>query len=48
MSATDGLKRGMKVIDIEAPLSVLVGGATLKQIFEPFFMFVIIITRGWN
>ncbi|KAK8954388.1 hypothetical protein KSP39_PZI002296 [Platanthera zijinensis] len=29
MSATDGLMRGMKVIDTGAPLSVPVGGATL-------------------
>ncbi|MBA0666799.1 hypothetical protein Goklo_003166 [Gossypium klotzschianum] len=29
MSATDGLMRGMEVIDIGAPLSFPVGGATL-------------------
>ncbi|CAN6465178.1 unnamed protein product [Victoria cruziana] len=29
MSATDGLTRGMEVIDTRAPLSVPVGGATL-------------------
>lgn len=40
MGATDGLKREMKVIDTEAPLSVPVGRATLKQIIEPFFTFV--------
>ena len=33
MSATDGLTRGMDVIDTGAPLSVPVGGATLGQIF---------------
>lgn len=31
MSATEGLKRGMEVIDTGAPLSVPVGGATLGQ-----------------
>ncbi|CAN6453951.1 unnamed protein product [Victoria cruziana] len=34
MSATDGLTRGMEVIDTRAPLSVPVGGATLRQIFN--------------
>ena len=34
MSATDGLKRGMDVIDTGAPLSVPVGGATLGRIFN--------------
>ncbi|KAI3666169.1 hypothetical protein L1987_89344 [Smallanthus sonchifolius] len=34
MSATDGLTRGMDVIDTGAPLSVPVGGATLGRIFN--------------
>ncbi|CAN6440779.1 unnamed protein product [Victoria cruziana] len=34
MSATDGLTRGMEVIDTGAPLSVSVGGATLGRIFN--------------
>ncbi|PRQ20495.1 putative H(+)-transporting two-sector ATPase [Rosa chinensis] len=34
MSATDGLARGMEVIDTGAPLSVPVGGATLGLIFN--------------
>jgi len=34
MSATDGLMRGMKVIDTGAPLSVPVGSATLGRIFN--------------
>nr|AYJ22310.1 ATP synthase CF1 subunit beta [Avrainvillea sp. HV04061] len=34
MSATDGLKRGMKVIDTEKPLSVPVGEVTLGRIFN--------------
>ncbi|XP_038904427.1 ATP synthase subunit beta, chloroplastic-like [Benincasa hispida] len=34
MSATDGLMRGMEVIDTRAPLSVPVGGATLSRIFN--------------
>ncbi|CAN2060074.1 unnamed protein product [Malus fusca] len=34
MSATEGLKRGMEVIDTGAPLSVPVGGATLGRIFN--------------
>ncbi|KAJ0989600.1 hypothetical protein J5N97_007956 [Dioscorea zingiberensis] len=34
MSATDGLMRGMEVIDTRAPLSVPVGGATLGRIFN--------------
>ncbi|CAD6265628.1 unnamed protein product [Miscanthus lutarioriparius] len=34
MSATDGLMRGMEVIDTGAPLSVPVGGATLGRIFH--------------
>ncbi|KAJ4699765.1 ATP synthase subunit beta, chloroplastic, partial [Melia azedarach] len=34
MSATDGLTRGMEVIDMGAPLSVPVGGATLGRIFN--------------
>uniref|UniRef100_A0A3B6GXH5 H(+)-transporting two-sector ATPase n=1 Tax=Triticum aestivum TaxID=4565 RepID=A0A3B6GXH5_WHEAT len=34
MSATDGLMRGMEVIDTGDPLSVPVGGATLGRIFN--------------
>jgi F-type H+-transporting ATPase subunit beta len=34
MSATDGLMRGMRVIDTEVPLSVLVGEAILRCIFN--------------
>ncbi|RYR67214.1 hypothetical protein Ahy_A03g013515 [Arachis hypogaea] len=34
MSATDGLMRGMEVIDMGAPLSVPGGGATLGRIFN--------------
>ncbi|KAH0706422.1 hypothetical protein KY285_010924 [Solanum tuberosum] len=34
MSATDGLTRGMAVIDTGAPISVPFGGATLGQIFN--------------
>ena len=34
MSATDGLTRGMEVIDTGAALSVPVGGATLGRIFN--------------
>ncbi|MCL7025636.1 hypothetical protein MKW94_024091 [Papaver nudicaule] len=34
MSATDGLMRGMEVIDTGAALSVPVGGATLRRIFN--------------
>ncbi|KAL2935204.1 ATP synthase subunit beta chloroplastic [Bienertia sinuspersici] len=34
MNATDGLTRGMEVIDTGAPLSVPVGGATLGRIFN--------------
>nr|YP_010395425.1 AtpB [Thamnosma montana]UQJ72953.1 AtpB [Thamnosma montana] len=34
MSATDGLTRGMEVIDTGAPLGVPVGGATLGRIFN--------------
>ena len=34
MSATDGLMRGMKVVDTGAPLSVPVGEATLGRIFN--------------
>ncbi|CAH1440207.1 unnamed protein product [Lactuca virosa] len=34
MSATDGLTRGMDVYDTGAPLSVPVGGATLKRFFN--------------
>ncbi|KAL5053349.1 hypothetical protein RYX36_034031 [Vicia faba] len=34
MSATDGLNRGMEVIDMGVALSVLVGGATLGRIFN--------------
>lgn len=34
MRATDGLMRGMEVIDTGAPLSVPVGGATLGRIFN--------------
>ncbi|KAH0713207.1 hypothetical protein KY289_009166 [Solanum tuberosum] len=33
MSATDGLTRGMAVIDTGAPIRVPVGGATLGRIF---------------
>ncbi|KAM3690653.1 hypothetical protein ACJW31_09G135700 [Castanea mollissima] len=36
MNATDGLMRGMEVIDTGAPLSVPVGGATLGRIFNVF------------
>ncbi|KAK2998864.1 LOW QUALITY PROTEIN: hypothetical protein RJ639_024355 [Escallonia herrerae] len=36
MSATDGLTRGIEVIDMGASLSVLVGGATLGRIFNYF------------
>lgn len=35
MGAT-GLKRGIKVIDTWAPLSVQIGGATLGRIFNVF------------
>ncbi|XP_059650826.1 ATP synthase subunit beta, chloroplastic-like [Cornus florida] len=34
MSATEGLTRGMEVVDTGAPLSVPVGGATLGRIFN--------------
>ncbi|WJX94257.1 H(+)-transporting two-sector ATPase [Trifolium repens] len=34
MSATDGLKRGLEVVDTGAALSVPVGGATLGRIFN--------------
>ncbi|KAL1352117.1 hypothetical protein AAHE18_06G143600 [Arachis hypogaea] len=34
MSATDGLMRGMEVIDTGAPLNVPMGGATLGRIFN--------------
>ncbi|EEF42796.1 ATP synthase beta subunit, putative [Ricinus communis] len=34
MSATDGLIRGMEVIDTGGPLSVPVGGATLGRLFN--------------
>lgn len=34
MSATEGLMRGMEVIDTGTPLSVPVGGATLGRIFN--------------
>ncbi|KAG6467604.1 hypothetical protein ZIOFF_074547 (chloroplast) [Zingiber officinale] len=34
MSATDGLTRGMEVIDTGTPLSIPVGGATLGRIFN--------------
>ncbi|RXI03010.1 hypothetical protein DVH24_003088 [Malus domestica] len=34
MSATDGLKRGMEVIDTRAALSVPIGEATLGRIFN--------------
>ncbi|CAH2052155.1 unnamed protein product [Thlaspi arvense] len=34
MSATEGLKRGMDVVDMGNPLSVPVGGATLGRIFD--------------
>src|ERR1051325_6086927 len=34
MSATDGLMRGMEVVDTRAPLSVPVGGTTLGRIFN--------------
>ncbi|KAM4091467.1 hypothetical protein ACJW30_09G137900 [Castanea mollissima] len=36
MNATDGLMRGMEVIDTGAPLSIPVGGATLGRIFNVF------------
>ena len=34
MSATDGLMRGMEVVDTGAPLSLPVGRATLGRIFN--------------
>jgi len=34
MSATDGLKRGLEVVDTGAPISVPVGSATLGRIFN--------------
>lgn len=34
MSATDGLKRGMEVVDLGAPISVPVGNVTLGRIFN--------------
>jgi len=34
MSATDGLKRGLEVVDTGAPISVPVGAATLGRIFN--------------
>jgi F-type H+-transporting ATPase subunit beta len=34
MSATDGLQRGVKVIDTGSPLSVPVGSTTLGRIFN--------------
>ncbi|PSR17194.1 F0F1 ATP synthase subunit beta [filamentous cyanobacterium CCP3] len=34
MSSTDGLVRGMKVVDLGAPISVPVGAATLGRIFN--------------
>ncbi|KAL2905074.1 ATP synthase subunit beta chloroplastic [Bienertia sinuspersici] len=34
MSATDGLMRGMEVIDTGAPLSVPVDGVTLERILK--------------
>ncbi|GAU33459.1 hypothetical protein TSUD_380950 [Trifolium subterraneum] len=34
MSVTDGLKRGLEVVDTGAALSVPVGGATLGRIFN--------------
>src|SRR5512146_3083186 len=34
MSSTDGLTRGMKVVDTGAPISVPVGTATLGRIFN--------------
>ncbi|MGL6104707.1 F0F1 ATP synthase subunit beta [Romboutsia sp.] len=34
MSSTDGLVRGMEVVDTEAPISVPVGNATLGRIFN--------------
>jgi len=34
MSATDGLMRGMEVIDTGSPLSVQVDGTTLRWIFN--------------
>ena len=34
MSATDGLKRGVEVIDTGAPISVPVGQPTLGRIFN--------------
>ncbi|NER83030.1 MAG: F0F1 ATP synthase subunit beta, partial [Leptolyngbya sp. SIO1D8] len=35
MSGTDGLIRGMEVVNTGAPISVPVGGATLGRIFKP-------------
>ncbi|KAH0854199.1 hypothetical protein HID58_090125, partial [Brassica napus] len=47
MSATEGLKRGMDVVDMGNPLSVPVGGATLGRIFnvlgEPIFWPLIVV-----
>ena len=34
MTSTDGLKRGMDVLDLDAPISVPVGKATLGRIFN--------------
>ena len=42
MSATDGLTRGMDVINTGAPLSVPVGGATLGRIFNVLSSLLII------
>ena len=36
MSATDGLMRGMEVVDTGEPLTVPVGQATLGRIFNVF------------
>ncbi|GKB10340.1 ATP synthase CF1 beta subunit, partial [Tanacetum coccineum] len=40
MSATDGLTRGIDVINTGAPLSVPVGGATLGRIFNADTIFI--------
>ena len=34
MTSTDGLKRGMEVTDLETPINVPVGKATLGRIFQ--------------
>jgi F-type H+-transporting ATPase subunit beta len=40
MSATDGLMRGMKVIDTRSPLRILVGETILGRIFNVLVEFV--------